>query len=161
MNANWQRWIVSSIHKHFEAACIAASPDIKYYIEAVPKSHESNTIECWCEGRVDGPYWRFGTAGESYCRIEVNMLIACKNNLKDIYHAERLKGLLTVAFTTAIPVFKLGDGIDDDPTSVVTCLNLVTDGREALVVSDFGQIGSGIQIKQATVEGHFYGDFNE
>ncbi len=161
MNENWQRWIVSSIHKHFEAACSAATPALKYFIEAVPKSHEKDALTCWCEGRVDGPYWQFGTANESHCKIEVNMLISWKIDGKDFYKAERLKGLLTKAFTTSIPVFKLGTGIDDDPTSVVTCLQLVTTGREAVVVSDFGQVGAGVQIKQATVEGHFSGDFYE
>ncbi len=161
MNVNWQRWIVSSIHKHFETACLAATPALKYYIEAVPKSHEKDTLDSWSEGRIDGPYWKFGTQSENHCTIEVNMLVSWKINLKDIYYAERLKGLLTVAFTTAIPVLKLGNGTDDNPTEVVTCLNLVTDGREALVVSDFGQVGAGVQIKQASVEGHFYGNFYE
>lgn len=161
MNTNWQRWIISSIHKHFSEACAAATPVIKYYIEAVPSANEKDALKYWCEGRVDGAIWKLHTKNEQSCVIEVNMIIGTKNNLKDIYQAERLKGLLTVAFTTAIPVFKLGDGIDDDPTSVVACLNLVTEGREALVVSDFGQAGTGSQIKLATVEGHFYGNFYE
>lgn len=159
MNPNWQRWIVSSIHKHFKAACDAAS--IKYYAEAVPSNMEKDQLSFWCEGRIDGPYWSGGAKGQYPCIIEVNMFLTVKKDLQDIYQADRLKGILTVPFTTALPVLKLGVGTDDDPTSVVTCLNLITDGREKLVVSDFGQSGPGVQVKQACVEGHFHGDFVE
>lgn len=157
MNANWQRWIVSSIHKHFKDACVVG--EIPYFVESVPAKMDQDKLDFWCEGRVDGPFWRGGTKNEYFCTVEVNMLLTIKKNLKDIYKADRLKGLLTVAFTTGLPILKLGDGTDDNPTSVVTCLNLITEGREALIVSDFGQFGPGVQIKQSSVEGHFHGNF--
>jgi hypothetical protein len=159
VNSNWQRWIAASIHKHFKDACDAGS--MVYFIDSAPTDNQKNQLNAWVEGRIYGPIWNGGTKGENSAIIEVNMYLGVKTDAQDFYKAERLKGLLTVAFTTALPVFKLGDGIDDDPTSIVTCLNLVTSGREKLIVSNFGPVAVGVPVQQATVEGHFSGNFYE
>jgi len=150
VNKNWPRWIYSSVAKHFSDKCIADGLPI--YIETSPR--DTNKLQDWVEFRLDGPFFTGHTKNEWGIIIEVNLVISSAKNERNNYRVFTNQGLICGYFAQEIPVFKLGVGVDDDQ-SLLTCLQLITEGREKLVVSNFGQIDTAKQLLQSTVEGHY------
>jgi len=155
MNKNWARWIFASIAKHFDdQAVIAALP---LYIESAPA--KQGHPEDWLELRIDGPNFSGRSKDEWGVTVEVNIVISSAKNGKNNYRFLTNEGLVCKWFVAEIPIFKLGNGVDDDQ-SFITCLQLITDDKAKLVVSHFGQIDATTQLLQSTVEGHYHANLN-
>lgn len=151
MNANWNRWIYSSIAKYFTDKAIAANVNI--YIESAPAKDKHP--QDWIELRIDGPYFSGRSKNEWGATIEVNVVVSSAKNEKNNYRFLINSGLVCEWCVAEIPIFKLGTGVSDDQ-SLLTCLQLKTDDRERLIVSNFGQIDPTTQLLQSTVEGHYH-----
>jgi len=151
MNANWSRWIYSSVAKYFTDKATLAS--LSLYVESAPA--KTGHPEDWLELRLDGPYFSGRSKNEWGVTIEVNVVISSAKNEKNNYRFLTNEGKVCEWFVAEIPIFKLGAGVLDDQ-SLITCLQLKTDDRERLVVSHFGQIDPTTQLLQSTVEGHYH-----
>lgn len=150
MNPHWNRWILSSIAKHFyDKSVIDVIP---FYLEGAPL----NTLEHkdWIELRIDGPLWSGRTKDQWGCKVEVNVLLSSAKDHHNNYRIHVNSGKVCAMFTQ-IGIFKLGDGPDDDQ-SFITCLRLITEGKEQLEVHQFGQIDPTVQLLQCSVEGHYH-----
>jgi hypothetical protein len=147
-NPNWPRWIFASVSKHFHD-CRGA---LAFYIEGQERNALTGDL---LELRMDGPYQTEINKGYWKLFIEVSMLIQAIKDAKDYHKVHRYAGQVAAAFTS-IPVYKYGDGVDDDQT-VLGCLELVQDigKRERIQINHFGQIEPSTPIIQSSVEGHY------
>lgn len=148
-NPNWPRWIFASVSKHF----YDRRGTIAFYIEG-----QERTVPApkdLLEFRLDGPY--LTEVNKDYWRlyIEVSILIQAIKDDTDYHRIHSHTGLVAQAFTT-IPVYKFGDGVDDDQTQL-GCLELVQNlgKRERIQINNFGQIEQTTPLIQSSVEGHF------
>jgi hypothetical protein len=152
-NENINRWIFASIAKHFDDR----RKDIILYIEG--QERNTSNLQQYFELRIDGPY--IVELSKNYYRVdlEVNVLCTAKTDPKDNYLIQRLTGIICSAFTRTINVYKFGIGLEDDQ-SLVICLQMRTDHKELLQVSNFGQVEPDARLHQSTVEGHYRGHFD-
>ncbi len=150
-NANWNKWIVASVVKHFRAALVAAS--IENFIEG--ESDRDVTQSEYVEVRIDGPYSDERSKNDFKLTLEVNLLVQTViAPSKNLYRHAELQGVCMAAMTT-IPVYKLGPEVTDD-LSQIGCLDLNTDEpRDHVKAHNFGQVETDIKLQQATVEGHY------
>lgn len=148
-NHNWPRWIFASVSKHFSDR----RGTLAFYIEG-----QERTVPApkdLLELRLDGPY--LTEVNKDYWRlyIEVSVLVQAIKDDSDYHRIHGHTGLVAQAFTT-IPVYKFGDGEDDDQTQL-GCLELVQNlgKRERIQINNFGQIEQSTPLLQSSVEGHF------
>ena len=149
MNKNWTRWVCASILKHCDDIIT-----IDTFIEGMDRQTRDQTS--LAEIRIDGPW--FNEQNRDYWRlyIELNVLVPTVMDDDDLYLHYRNIGDVNMCFQNCIPVYKYGDGPDDD-SSQLGCLQLVIDryDREQIKTANFGQIDKSVQLQQATVEAHF------
>lgn len=148
MNNHWPRWIFASISKHFETSL----SDQKMFIEG--EIRDTWEKKDFIELRVDGPYFQQFTKDNWRAKVEINILLQIVMT-NDTHLIHRQTGLVGSVFTL-IPVYKYGNGVDDDD-SQIGCLTLIQNARsnELLVISHFGKIKPELPLLQASVEGHF------
>lgn len=151
INRNWPRWIYASVAKYFTDFC--ATNNLQLYIESAPIDKKS--VQDWIELRIDGPNFSGRSAGEWGVTIEINIVISSAKDQVNGYRIFQNQGIVLEALTTAIPIVKLGVGVDDDQ-SVITCLQLKTESKEKLKNSNFGQIDPTTQLMQCMIDGIFY-----
>jgi len=152
MNANWPRWIFASISKHLKAL---EPSDFKLYIEG--QTRNTRDLQNFFEFRMDGPKYQPMSKGHYEAYIEVNLLVQSVMDDKDYHKIHRYVGLCATYLDGAdpIPIYKLGNGIDDDQ-SFIDCLNLTAgDGGERLVIAHFGIVDPKVRLEQASVEAHY------
>ena len=149
MNRNWSRWIKASTAKHFY--------DRRYGLHFYVEGEDRRTTEhrTYLEFRLDGPYSRELSHNFWQLDIEINILVVTIMDKTDLYEHEKNVGIVCEAFTSGIPVWKYGDGPDDDPVSQLGCLMLHSDRKEKIVVSNFGLIKDDSKMMQSTVEAHY------
>jgi len=148
-NVNWPRWVFASVCKHFDDN----KSSLTLFIEG--QHRKTRTLKDFAELRVDGPYLTEVSKGVWKLFIEVNVLLQSAMDDTSFHRIHTNAGIIVAAFT-GIPVYKYGDGVDDDK-SLLGCLQIVSDarGKERIQVSHFGRIDTGTPLMQATVEGHY------
>lgn len=153
--SNWPRWIIASIAQHFNAG----RQGLVMFLEG--EDHEEN-ISDYIELRIDGPYILELSRKYYQLDVEINVFVMSSKNAEDLYKIYRDCGTVAACFSGAIPVFKLGDGIDDDQ-SLLGCLVMprTKDQREALRISHFGQVSAVTPILRSSVEGHYQMELHE
>lgn len=160
INANWQRWIFASVGKHFTDAFTAPNVPIDLFIEDEPR--KTDPLKDWVELRMNGPLWEGATQDEWVAKdFWINIFIGSKfnpANNADNYRIHKNIGLVCAAFTTTIPVFKLGDLAGDD-SSYLTCLTLRTEGKQGVMVNQLGRVTPQTPLQRATVEACYFGNF--
>lgn len=148
-NPNWPRWLFASTSKHFNDR----RGDVSFYIEGQERNVPAP--KDLFEFRMDGPYET--ELNKNYWRlyIEISILIQSTKDDSDYHRIHRHCGTVASAFTT-IPVYKYGDGVDDDQ-SLLGCLTLIQDvgKRERIQINHFGQIDASTPLLQSSVEGHY------
>jgi len=149
-NKNWARWTFASVSKHFDDR----RQGLPMYIEG--QHRDTREEEDYLELRMDGPTLREVSKGCWKLRIEVNVLISSVFNETDYHRPHQNAGIAQAAFTHTIPVYKYGDGPDDDQ-SFVGCYTLSQSSttRDFIELNHFGRIETNTPLVQATVEGHF------
>lgn len=146
---NWPRWIFASASKHF----LEAVPTVTWFVEGQER-RTADSAE-FAEYRQDGPrcveiskdYWRLWVA--------INILVQYTENPKNIHEKWRLTGLVTSGFASCIPVYKYGDGVDDDRTSLLGHLSLVTNRKDPIRPNHMGRIDKALLLEQVTIEAHY------
>lgn len=149
MNKNWPRWAFASVSKHF---LTLLQPHIKVFIEGQDRNTTGDTD--YVEFRMDGPFSKQLSQTTWQVKFEVNILISSIKDL-DAHKIHKTVGLVNSAFATNIPIFKLGNGPDDNPLEMFGCLQIMVGPREALMTSHFGQVDNVVVMNQCTVEGHY------
>ena len=147
MNSNWNRWIFASISKHF----VAHKDNLVMYVEGQEKANGSPT---YAEVRYTGPAAKQITKTRFRLEVIVNVLLNCvKDN--DNHKIFRMCGTVEKAFEPCIPVYKLGNGVDDNPNEHIGDLYLILNGNRDIETSHFGQPDPAVKIMQSTVEGNY------
>lgn len=145
---NLPRWTFASVSKHFDDRKSTAF----LFIEG--QDSLTNEQRDWLELRMDGPFIQEVSGNFFFLDIEINVLVSAIMN-EDNYHViHTLVGIAVAAFTNQIELFKLGDNPQDDQ-SLIGCYLLRSQGREATIISHFGQIDPDKRLIQASVEGHY------
>lgn len=148
---NIPRWIYASCSLFFKNTINGRLP---MYLEGQERrtQDESNFLEF----RLDGPYVYEPQGGLYNIQFEINVLVASQVDGRDHHKLYKDCGVALQCFK-AIPIYKLGDGPDDDQ-SLLECALLTksTDQREAVRVSHFGKIDPAKQCLQSSVEGHYH-----
>lgn len=148
-NKNWARWSFASVSKHFDNN----RQGLKLFIEGTHR--DTRTDKDYLEFRMDGPTLREVSKGCWKLRIEVNILVTTTFDEEDFHRIHRNAGIVQEAFVT-IPVFRFGNGVDDD-NSFLGCYKLLQSKANAdlLELNHFGRIDQSVPLMQATVEGHY------
>jgi len=152
-NVNWDRWIKSSVAKHFNDESLIGINENQtvLFIEGFERNTDGK--KDWIEFRLDGPYYEETTKGHWKIEIEVNILVVV-NEQKNPYRPEYLKGRVVQLFTTCFDVFKYGESEEDDNLKL-GCFTLKTSGREKILTTNFGKVRPDTRQLQSSVEGHF------
>ena len=152
INPNWSRWIFASLSKHFYDAYTAAG--VPLFIEG--QHRDTRQLPDFFEMRVDGPDLHEISKDCYYFRVEVNILVQSVMNDTNYHRIHQNVGVAAAAFAKAIPVYRKGNGPQDDQ-SFVGCLQLLQNksSRDFLEINHFGQIDVSTKLIQATVEGHY------
>ena len=123
------------------------------FVEGAHRETESLTE--FIEFRMDGPYFTETSKDYWHVYFEINIMLQTLLSETDLHAIHRLAGEVSAAFTE-IPIYKYGEGVDDDD-SFIACAKLKQDKRkrERIQVNHFGQIEPETKLIQATVEGHY------
>jgi hypothetical protein len=144
----WIRWIYSSINKHFN------DRKSKYDLYIEGDERTQNDKAEFAELRIDGPFIVIPQKGLYLIDVEINILTQTHLDPRRHYKAQEMVGTFARAFTNLIEVHKYGDGPLDDG-SLLECLHLQRDLREAIDINYYGIIKEDIKIMQSTIEGHY------
>lgn len=136
--------------KHFDAN----TGDLELFIEGLKKAAEYAESDL-LEFRMDGPYFFQPSKSIWSAKIEVNILVQSILDDEDFHKIHRYVGIVAKAFTS-IPIYKYGNGNDDDD-SQFGCFELLQNARDRdlLTISHFGVIDPVKHLTQASVEGHY------
>ena len=150
INPNWARWIFASVSKHFDDR----RGVLPLYIEGQHRA--TSKLKEYLELRMDGPTWNEASKGYFQGDIQINILVTAAMDEEDYHRPYRFAGQVQQAFTQTIPVFRFGDGPEDDQT-FLGCLQLLQNrsDRSFVELNWFGVIDQDYQLVQATVEGHY------
>jgi hypothetical protein len=144
------RWIFASVSKHFDGH----KGTMNLYIEGMHR--DTHKLESCIELRSDGPYYTEISKAYWKAYIEVNVLVQAAKNNQNFHTMRQLTGNVMAIFEACIPVYRYGDGPDDDQSYVGALQRLDEQaGRNNIQVSQFGQIDPVNQLEQAVVEAHY------
>lgn len=145
-NTNWPRWIFASVSKHFYDYSQVHELDL--FIEG--QTRQPSTDSDYTEFRFDGPSMQEISNRYWSINMEVNILIVSFINEEDFHKIHRSIGLVSGAFT-CIPIMTYGD----DPTVQIGVMDTVQQGRDRILITQFGQVAADSRMLQATVEASY------
>jgi hypothetical protein len=151
---NLPRWIAASANKHF--ADIAAANNIPYFVEGIDEREGSDMRQSHSEMRVTGPFIKEVSKDYYLADVVINIMLTelLEMTATNAYLIHTWAGVFSAEMLEPIPVYKYGDGPDDDD-SLIGCLR-VKDGRyDAIKVFHFGQINGTDRLRQSEVDGLF------
>ena len=144
INANWSRWIFTSVGKHFKDAL-----DPRQVILEGQNVLIAEGAGDFIEIRMSGPTWKESTKDQySGSMVTINNLIKLVQKEKEFYEILKYEGEVAKAFVNCIPIMKYGDGTDDDPTVKVGTLIRKSD----VDVESFGKVAPDYPSIQSTVQ---------
>lgn len=154
MDENLARWIESSIAVYFSAVATALS--LTLFVEGIDERSEDTMNQEHAELRVNGPYIKELSKDYWQIHVDINILLVdyMKMSNENAYDINNWGGKFLVAMTTPIPIYRFGDGVDDDD-SLIGCLKPRIDFSEPVRLVHFGQVNRVNRIRQAGVDGRF------
>jgi len=154
MESNLARWTMASIAVYFKA--VANTISLAFFVEGVDEREPDTMRQEHAELRVSGPY--VCELSHNYWRvhIDINVLLTdyMKMSTENAYDINRWGGVFLAAMTENIPVYRFGDGSNDDG-SLVGCLTQRKGFSEPARLIHFGQVSREDRIRQAVVDGRF------
>lgn len=142
------RWIFASVAKHFDDR----KEDIYLHIDGMIR--QTNHLPEYAELKIDGPYTTELSRGYFHLLTEVNVSVQAQCSETDAHNWLKLLGVINKSFTRCIPVYRYGNGVDDD-NSFVGVLKLKHEFRQRTDESHFGQTKPSENIRQQQIEGHY------
>lgn len=151
-NEHWPRWVQSSVGKHFKDVAILGNyPSLVEEIEERTSAFQESPQRI--EIRVNGPFCK--ELSKDYWRFEVDPYLFIYSHmdgtLTNAYEGTIMAGLLAQAAAQPIPVYKFGNGVDDDQ-SQIGCLTLRRGNDESVKVFHFGEVDKVNRIVQLAVD---------
>jgi hypothetical protein len=159
VNPNWTRWIVASVATYLRQ--VATDGNLAVLIEGLDDrtpAFENATDRS--EIRVSGPFSRELSHNDYSLLVDVNVLLTSRydGNGKSRYTILTNAGRFHEAMQRDIPVYKFGDGPDDDPTVLLGCLKVINGQRAdtgGVRVTHFGQVDTTNRLKQSIVDARY------
>ncbi len=149
---NWPRWVQASVGKHFHTA--AATISIPALVEGIDeRTTEFTNSQNRIEIRVNGPAIVEQSKGYWHFEVDVNILIFSHMGgaQPNAYDGTQITGVMAQASAALIPVYKYGNGVDDDQ-SLIGCLTLRRGPKESVKVFHFGEINLEDRLRQFGVD---------
>lgn len=144
------RWIKSSVSQHFS---VPLKAEAHLFVEAqIPRKTQEH--KRYFELRMDGPHLYEVSSSCWRGRVEVNILCTAVLDPQKLYDIDVLIGIAQDAVVD-IPLFRFGNGPDDDPADQFGCLYLLQSSNDMIEGHQFGRIETNTPLQQATVEGHY------
>jgi hypothetical protein len=155
---NLARWIFSSVAAHFEP--VSAGLLLPYYVEGVDERSEDIVRDSRTELRITGPFIR--EMGPSDYRVDVTVNILLTQQMAivgaDAYSIVGWAGRFQRSMLSGIPIYKFGDGADDDGT-LIDCLRVAGPTKEVKIFH-FGQISNTDRLRQSEVDAEYTMDWS-
>lgn len=148
LKENLPRWLFSSLSTHFKEN----TSGVVTHIDG--ESLLPDLSQDFAEFRMDGPRITELPAREFKIWIAVNILVNHTQQEDDIHGLQRSFGSILESFDREIPIYKYGDGVDDDQ-SKLTCVVLVKRKPNDIQINNFGMIDKDLGIQQGTIEAHY------
>lgn len=140
------RWVNISLANAVKP--VVDSLNIKFYMEGISKEIESAFTNDSALLRVTGPIF-FDSAGVSLYKFELLVLLTDLSNANDGgWDLDTRAGEIAQLLSTDIPVYRHGD---EDPATLVGCLQRDRESREFVRVVNYGIIEKDIEVKQMGV----------
>jgi len=148
---NLSRWIFASAASHF--APVTASLSLPYFVEGVHERDDDTMKHSHVEMRVTGPNIKELSNGYYHVEAVINILLTSHMDMSgDGYDIIQWAGVFQDEMLPPIPIYKLGDGVDDDD-SLVGCLRIKKNKEDSVKVYHFGQLSGVDRIRQSEVDG--------
>ena len=154
-NPHWPRWIFASTADYFKQ--VADGIELPILIEGIDEREaEKMRANDHVEFRINGPAVSELSRGYFRLDVDVNLLLTSMmgGQTKNAYDIVQQAGVFLQAAGGPIPVLKWGEGPDDDE-SLLGCLTLRSDKRDAIRVIHFGQIGRDDRLRQSAVDARY------
>ena len=154
-NPHWPRWIFASTADYFKQ--VADGIELPILIEGIDEREaEKMRANDHVEFRINGPAVTELSRGYFRLDVDVNLLLTSMmgGQTKNAYDIVEQAGVFLQAAGGPIPVFKYGEGPDDDE-SLLGCLTLRSGKRDAVRVIHFGQIGRDDRLRQSAVDARY------
>lgn len=149
MNENWERWIKSSLYKHFREGL---TPSYIWFqgeerrVDEPANRYEFNAL---------GPDFDFITADQLTVEIVLNIQVVTNKDPKEPFRHLNNVGKLQTLFHRCLKMYKLGNFADVDTKAQFGQLDLESKVR----TTDFGLLDPTAKILRTTVEATYKGDF--
>lgn len=151
-NANWPRWIQASVAKYFKAEA-----DSHGYVSLCEELEERTTefqeSPNRVEIRLDGPRVREASANYYILEVFVNILVMSHMDtvVENAYTGTIMAGHLAAAAANPIPVFRFGNGVEDDG-ALIGCLVLGRGRDSGVKLFHFGEINKEDRLRQLSID---------
>lgn len=136
------RWITASVNTYVKRQLAGRN----LYIEG--QQRNTSDMEDYFELRMDGPHMIQVTALEWNFYVTVNLLLTIKKDEQDMYKLQKLMGTALKALAVCIPVYKFGNGPDDDNASRIGELVRKEMPQAPVDTTTFGQIDPTLPVEQ-------------
>jgi hypothetical protein len=115
------------------------------------------------EIRVNGPFSQELSKGYHRLFVDINVVLTShmEGQKKNAYTLDSNLGIFHNAMDGVIGIYRLGTGLEDDPTALVMCLSPRPGQGESVRVIDFGQIDKTDRIRQGVVDARYVGYAND
>lgn len=148
MNANWMRWIHSSLLTYVKTELDRLNVPVHFEGESGERL-ESETD--WVDFRWNGPETKEVSHGYWELDVALNFVITSTTSRADTYTHKKFVGLVQSILKNSINVYKYGDTESDDQ-SLFGCLQLKIADRQSVSTNYFGRFTDPIDLEQSTVE---------
>ena len=148
LNRNWSRWIRVSVNHHFEILQSDELTEIPIYYEG--DERVTNQYSNFAELRLNGPFIQQPSKDLYYLDILINVLVQTLIDPLDTDLKDKTVGLFSEGFIDRIPIFRYGDGPDDD-NLLLDCLKL----NSGIDINDFCIIKPDVRIMQSQIEAQY------
>jgi hypothetical protein len=155
---NLARWTFSSIAAYFEP--VSAGLLLPYYVEGVDERFEDIVRVSRTELRITGPFIRERGPRDYRVDVTVNILLTQQMAIAGAggYSIVDWAGRFQRVMLGTLPVYKFGDGVDDDG-SLVGCLRVAGSASDVRVFH-FGQISTTDRLRQSEVDAEYIMDWS-
>ena len=151
MDENLARWIFQSLASHFNS--VADGISLLYFVDVIDERYNDTMQENHVELRVSGPEMKEVSKGYYTIKVIVNFLFTKNMNevSADAFDLIQWTGVFANAMLQPTPIYKKGDGLEDDGT-LIGCLQVHKGRNEAVRVFHFGQLDKNTRIRQSEVD---------
>jgi hypothetical protein len=150
IDPNWARWVFASVSKFFEEH----RGHTKMFVEGTDMKGRRED-EDYFEFRFNGPIIDEVSKEWYFLFFDVNILVCSLQDQKNFHRLHNSVGRASTMFDKVIPIYKYGDGPDDDG-SLIDCAYLITEGGNGgIYINHHGKFDPTLNVLQSTVEGSY------